>query len=86
MRSWLFMLHDLPGPECPIAVLLVPDHQHADRDWVGLAVAFGFTHEGVPHDGGIADDVGGLVGRAHCILPAISQGTPGQHMVDIRGA
>jgi hypothetical protein len=56
-----------------------------DRDRVGLAVACGFAREGVPHDGVIADDVGGLVGRAHGSISAISQGTPGPHRVDISG-
>jgi hypothetical protein len=52
-----------PGQERPSAVRRVPDHQHAARDRVGLAVAYGRARDGVPHDGVIADDGEGLVGE-----------------------
>jgi hypothetical protein len=43
IRAWLFGPHGLPGQEFPCAVRLVPNHQHADLDRVGLAVAFGLA-------------------------------------------
>ena len=63
MRASLVAPHGWPGQERPIAVRRVPDHQHAARDRVRLAVACGLGRDGVPHDGVIADDGEGLVGE-----------------------
>src|SRR5882724_8074747 len=61
IRACLFEPHGLAGQEFPMAVLLVPHHQDAELDRVGLAITFALARKRAPYDRGVAHNVGGLV-------------------------
>src|SRR5262245_6898878 len=72
IRLWRFESYGLPCQELPISVLLLPDCQNAELHRVGLAVAFAFARERVPHNGGSADDVDRLVRQGDELPPRLA--------------
>src|SRR5687767_15041063 len=55
----------LPGQQLPPADLLLPNHQDADLDRVGLAFTFGFASQKMTYDRALANDLVALTRQGH---------------------